>query len=141
MCATCLRAISLWNWNRSTLSKRLRASAQHGPGLVGFLCQQRGQPIASPALLGQITGKAVCCCDQNGAPARREEGAYLNPYVTDEQRGSRPIFIATYLLFRGQDTSCKPEGLCFTHGERRLTPLIFYIVYVYDRATLDRATL
>jgi len=32
---------------------------QHGPGLVGFLCQHRGQPIASPALLGQITGKFV----------------------------------------------------------------------------------
>ena len=32
---------------------------QHGAGLVGFLCQQRGQPIASPALLGQITGSFV----------------------------------------------------------------------------------
>ena len=32
---------------------------QHGAGLVGFLSQQRGQPIASPALLGQITGKFV----------------------------------------------------------------------------------
>src|ERR1700751_1628141 len=32
---------------------------QHGAGLVGFLCQQRGQPIASPALLGQITGRFV----------------------------------------------------------------------------------
>src|SRR5580692_10850441 len=26
---------------------------QHGPGLIGFLCRRRGQPIASPALLGQ----------------------------------------------------------------------------------------
>ena len=74
---------------------------------------------------------------------RRQDakGASLNPYVTDKQRGGRPIFMATYLLFRGRDTSCKPEGLCFTHVERSLTPLIFYIVYVYDRATLDRATL
>jgi hypothetical protein len=32
---------------------------QHGPGLVGFLCQQRGQPIASPALPRQITGRFV----------------------------------------------------------------------------------
>ena len=32
---------------------------QHGAGLVGFLCQQRGKPIASPALLGQITGRFV----------------------------------------------------------------------------------
>src|ERR1700740_2646043 len=34
-------------------------------------------------------------CVQNGPPARREEGAYLNGYVTDEQRSRRPIFIAT----------------------------------------------
>src|SRR6201987_2165285 len=51
-------------------------------------------------------------CDQNGPPARRsepdwrKEGAYLNGYVTDEQRSRRPIFIATlravasWLFFR-----------------------------------------
>ena len=45
-------------------------------------------------------------CDQNGPPARREEGAYLDRYVTDEQRSRRPIFIATlwaavsWLFFR-----------------------------------------
>src|ERR1700691_2345736 len=32
---------------------------------------------------------------KNGPPARREEGAYLHRYVTDEQRSRRPIFIAT----------------------------------------------
>jgi hypothetical protein len=48
----------------------------------------------------------VFCCDQNGPPARREEGAYLDRYVTDEQRSRRPIFIATlwamasWLFFR-----------------------------------------
>src|ERR1700752_385137 len=48
----------------------------------------------------------VFCCDQNGPPARREEGAYPNRYVTDEQRSGRPIFIATlwagasWLFFR-----------------------------------------
>jgi hypothetical protein len=36
---------------------------------------------------------------------------------------------------------CKPEGLCFNQGERSLTELIFHIVYVYDRAMLDCATL
>src|SRR6516165_5515836 len=45
-------------------------------------------------------------CVQNGPPERREEGAYLNRYVTDAQRGRRPIFIATlwaaatWLFFR-----------------------------------------
>src|SRR5262245_3114359 len=32
---------------------------QHGAGLVEFLCAHRGNVIASPALLGQITGKFV----------------------------------------------------------------------------------
>ena len=45
-------------------------------------------------------------CDQNGPPARREEGAYLKRYVTDEQRSRWPIFNATlwaaagWLFFR-----------------------------------------
>jgi len=45
-------------------------------------------------------------CVQNGPPARREEGAYLKRYVTDEQRSRRPIFNATlwaaagWLFFR-----------------------------------------
>ena len=43
---------------------------------------------------------------KNGSSARREEGAYLDRYVTDEQRSSRPIFNATlraaagWLFFR-----------------------------------------
>src|ERR1700694_5503182 len=45
-------------------------------------------------------------CVQNGSSARREEGAYLDRNVTDEQRSSRPIFNATrwaaasWLFFR-----------------------------------------
>src|SRR5215831_9010431 len=45
-------------------------------------------------------------CDQKGPPARREEGAYPGRYATEEQRGRRPIFIATlwaaasWLFFR-----------------------------------------
>src|SRR5580704_1712214 len=48
----------------------------------------------------------VTSCVQNGPPARREEGPYLNRYVTDEQRGRQPIFNATlraaasWLFFR-----------------------------------------
>jgi hypothetical protein len=40
-------------------------------------------------------------CVQNGPPARREEGAYLNGSVTDEQRGRRPIFNATLRAVAG----------------------------------------
>ncbi len=35
------------------------ARLQYGAGLVSFLSQHRGHPIASPALLGQITGRFV----------------------------------------------------------------------------------
>src|ERR1700746_2271382 len=35
-------------------------------------------------------------CVQNGSSARREEGAYLDRYVTDEQRSNRPIFNAPF---------------------------------------------
>ena len=40
-------------------------------------------------------------CVQNGPPARREEGAYLNGYVTDEQRSRRAIFNATLWTVSG----------------------------------------
>src|ERR1700674_3383275 len=43
----------------------------------------------------QPTGRGPEGCVQNGPSARREEGAYLNRYVTDEQRSRRPIFNAT----------------------------------------------
>src|SRR6266404_2021593 len=68
----------------------------------------RGAP--SPSVLSPKY--EVFCCDQNGPPAKRSEpdgrmeGAYLNRYVTDEQRSRRPIFIATlragasWLFFR-----------------------------------------
>src|SRR5215468_7561462 len=57
-------------------------------------------------LLSCPRNKHIFRCDQNGPPARREEGAYRERYVTDEQRSRRPIFIATlraaasWLFFR-----------------------------------------
>src|SRR6202140_2514679 len=67
----------------------------------------------------------VFCCDQNGPPARREEGAYLNRYVTDEQRGRRPIFNATlraaagWLFFRvARSARMDPfDALSLAHGK------------------------
>src|SRR6516162_1041440 len=72
------------------------------------------RPIPRKELSQTSYGKLMSCprnkhifrCDQNGPPARREEGAYLERYVTDEQRSRRPIFIATlraaasWLFFR-----------------------------------------
>jgi hypothetical protein len=46
-------------------------------------------------LVHQVSDWCSGRCDQNGPPARRDEGAYLDRYVTEEQRSCRPIFIAT----------------------------------------------
>jgi two-component system sensor histidine kinase LytS len=73
-----------------------------------------GVSLESPRVISSEFHEQVSCsrnkhifrCDQNGPPARREEGAYLKRYVTDEQRSRRPIFIATlwaaasWLFFR-----------------------------------------
>src|ERR1700748_3141154 len=55
---------------------------------MAVVCRPDNASVPSPKY-------EVYCCDQNGPPARREEGAYLNRYATDEQRSRRPIFIAT----------------------------------------------
>src|SRR6516162_1045355 len=57
-------------------------------GSSGLLTLSNQPSVPSPKSLGLR-------CVQNGPPARREEGAYLNRYVTDKQRGRRPIFNAT----------------------------------------------
>jgi hypothetical protein len=65
-----------------------------------------GRHGGCPSLVSCPRNKHIFRCDQNGPSARREEGAYLNAYVTDEQRSRRPIFIATqwaaasWLFFR-----------------------------------------
>jgi len=60
-----------------------------------FFHSVRIQTIQSLALVSCPRNKHIFRCDQNGPPARREEGAYLERCVTDEQRSRRPIFIAT----------------------------------------------
>jgi hypothetical protein len=56
--------------------------------IVRFSCRRLVASVPSPKSLGLR-------CVQNGSSARREEGAYPDRYVTDEQRSSRPIFNAT----------------------------------------------
>src|SRR5262245_27651514 len=60
-----------------------------------FFHSVRIQTIQSLALMSCPRNKHIFRCDQNGPPATREEGAYLERYVTDAQRSRRPIFIAT----------------------------------------------
>jgi hypothetical protein len=78
-------------------------------------------------------------CVQNGPPTRREEGAYLNRYVTDEQRSRRPTFIATLraaakgMLFRGQDTILK---LCFKWKPRQRFLCALCVMDFFDRCSL-----
>ena len=58
---------------------------QHGAGLIGFLCQQRGQPIASPALLGQITAKFVA----EVKAFAKEQGIPLFHFERNESKDQR----------------------------------------------------
>src|SRR6202140_3836231 len=82
----------------------------------------------------------VFCCDQNGPPARREEGAYLNRYVTDEQRSRRPIFIATlwagasWLFFRvARSTRMTQIWALRSRLEKQPTDLRQHTSYLGDR--------
>ncbi len=80
---------------------------QHGAGLVGFLSQHRGYPIASPALLGQITGQFVA---QVKAFAQRE-GIPLFPFERHESkdqcahhwRAQRPVRDAVVFIGVAQE--------------------------------------
>ena len=62
--------------------------------------------LVSSALLYRLVNNGDVVAFKMGRRQRREEGAYLNRYVTDEQRGRRPIFNATlwagasWLFFR-----------------------------------------
>ncbi|MBV8378572.1 MAG: hypothetical protein JO279_16365 [Verrucomicrobia bacterium] len=77
-------------------------------------------------------------CDQNGPPARREEGAYLNRYVTDEQRSRRPIATlwaaANGILFRRQYTrtriapDCSPIELLALRLSSGLSPSVTILI-------------
>ncbi|HYY29789.1 MAG TPA: hypothetical protein VE860_17740, partial [Chthoniobacterales bacterium] len=81
------------------------------------------------------------CCDQNGPPARREEGAYLKRYVTDEQRSRRPIFIATlragaswlFFLRRGGSTRMTQIWALRSRLEKQPTDLRQNTSYFGDR--------
>src|ERR1700738_729544 len=82
----------------------------------------------------------VYCCDQNGPSARREEGAYLNGYVTDEQRSRRPIFIATlwagasWLFFRvARSTRMTHIRALRSRLEKQPADLRQYTCYFGDR--------
>src|SRR6476646_2785236 len=86
-------------------------------------------------------------CDQNGPSARREEGAYLNRYVTDEQRSRRPIFIATvwagasWLFFRvARSTRMAKIWALRSLLEKQPTDLRQNTSYFGDR-TLDPVTI
>src|ERR1700687_6041290 len=82
----------------------------------------------------------VFCCDQNGPSARRKEGAYLNRYVTDEQRSRRPIFIATlwagasWPFFRvARSTRMTQIWVLRSRLEKQPTDLRQYTCYFGDR--------
>jgi hypothetical protein len=70
--------------------------------LVGFLCQHRGQPIASPALLGQITGKFVAeiktFATQQAIPLFHFERKESKDLRAHQMRRERPVHDAVVLI-------------------------------------------
>ena len=80
---------------------------QHGPGLVGFLCQQRGQLIASPALLGQITGKFVAevksFAAQQAIPLFHFERKESKDLRAHQMRRERPVHDAVVFIGIAQE--------------------------------------
>src|SRR6201985_198973 len=100
---------------------------------MAVVCRPDNASVPSPKY-------EVYCCDQNGPPARREEGAYLNRYVTDEQRSRRPIFIATlwagdsWLFFRvSRSIRVTQIGAIPPHLEKQPTDLRQYPSYSGDK--------
>jgi len=82
---------------------------------------------------------------RQGGPSRTGvKGAYLNRYVTDEQRGRRPVFIATlwagasWLFFRvARLTRMTQIWVLRSRLEKQPTDLRQYTCYFGDR-TLAR---
>ena len=78
---------------------------------------------------------------RQGGPSRTgTKGAYLNRYVTDEQRGRRPIFIATlwagasWLFFRvARSTRMTQIWALRSRLEKQPTDLRQYTSYFGDR--------
>jgi hypothetical protein len=78
---------------------------------------------------------------KNGPSARREEGAYLNRYVTDQQRSRRPIFKATlraaasWLFFRvARSTVMIQISALRSRLEKQPTDLRPYASFIRDDA-------
>jgi hypothetical protein len=80
---------------------------QHGAGLVGFLCQERGKPIASPALLGQITGRFVAevkaFAKEQGIPLFHFEHNESKDRRAHQLRRQRPVRDAVVFIGIAQE--------------------------------------
>jgi hypothetical protein len=78
-----------------------------GAGLVGFLSQHRGQVIASPALLGQITGKFVAevraFAKEQGIPLFHFERNESKDRRAHQLRRERPVRDAVVFIGIAQE--------------------------------------
>ncbi len=62
---------------------------------LGHLTSAADDRVTKDTLVHRLLNPLGFVAFQNGSSARREEGTYLDPYVTDDQRSSRPIFNST----------------------------------------------
>lgn len=83
------------------------AHLQHGAGLVRFLSQHRGHPIASPALLGQITDKFVVqlrtYAQQQGIPVLTFQRKQSKDQLAHQMRAQRPVRDAVVFIGVAQE--------------------------------------
>ncbi len=80
---------------------------QYGAGLVQFLSQHRGYPIASPALLGQITGRFVAevkdFVQRQGIPFLQFERQQSKDELAKQWRQERPVRDAVVFIGVAQE--------------------------------------
>lgn len=80
---------------------------QHGPGLVRFLSEHLGHPIASPALLGQITGKFVAAvrsfAQRENVPLFVFERKESKDALARQWRARRPVRDAVVFIGTAQE--------------------------------------
>src|SRR5438874_8796749 len=80
---------------------------QHGAGLVEFLCRHRGHVIASPALLGQITGGFVASikafAKREGCPLFTFQRKESKDRRAQQMRRERPVRDAVVFIGVAQE--------------------------------------
>ncbi len=116
---------------------------QHGAGMVRFLSENKGKPIPSPALLGQITGKFVadikCYAQRNGIPLFTFERHESKDLRAQRLRRERPVRDAVVFIGVAQEKAyafsarkCPGPGVRFEFTRNKSVIPNYYYCYIDD---------